>query len=149
MTPQAQTRPIGILMVEDNPDDVELTMEALNGAKIRNNIHVVDNGLDTMAFLRKEDSYRDAPRPDLILLDLNMPWMDGREVLERLNGDPALALIPTVLLTTSEADEDVLQAYQLHANCYITKPLDFDQFVEIVRCIETFWFTVVRLPKEA
>jgi CheY-like chemotaxis protein len=142
------SQPIEILMAEDNPDDVDLTMEALNGAKIRNRIHVVENGVEVMAFLRREGVHVGAPRPDLILLDLNMPRMDGREVLEAINADESLSLIPTVVLTTSQADEDVLRAYRLNANCYITKPLDFDQFVDLVRRIERFWFSVVRFPKE-
>ena len=139
--------PIEILMIEDNPDDVELTREALRDAKVLNGIHVAGDGVEGLAFLRREGKYVHAPRPDLILLDLNMPRMDGRELLETIKADEELKSIPVVVLTTSAAEADVLRSYRLHANCYITKPVDFEQFVKIVRLIEEFWFTVVKLPK--
>ena len=139
--------PIEILMIEDNPDDVELTREALRDAKVLNDIHVAGDGIEGLAFLRREGEYAHAPRPDLILLDLNMPRMDGRELLEVIKADEELKSIPVVVLTTSAAEADVLRSYRLHANCYITKPVDFEQFVKIVRLIEEFWFTVVKLPK--
>ncbi len=139
-------RPIEILMVEDNSNDVELTIEALKDAKIHNHLHVAEDGVEALTFLRREGPNGDVPRPDLILLDLNLPKKDGREVLAEIKADESLQLIPTVILTTSEAEEDVLQVYRLHANCYITKPVDFDQFIKVVKSIEDFWFTVVKLP---
>ena len=142
-------RPIEILMIEDSVDDIEITMEALKDAKVRNNLAVVRDGIEAMAYLRGQDEYKDATRPDVIFLDLNMPRMDGRQVLEQIKSDPGLQKIPVVVLTTSEADEDILKAYELHANCYITKPVDMAQFIKVVRSIEDFWFTVVRLPPEA
>jgi chemotaxis family two-component system response regulator Rcp1 len=138
---------IEILLVEDNPGDARLTREALRDGKVRNHLHVVEDGVEAMAFLRREGRYGDAPRPDLVLLDLNLPRKSGREVLADVKSDPALARIPIVVLTTSQADEDVAKAYEYHANCYITKPVDFDQFVGVVRSIEEFWFTIVRLPR--
>ena len=140
-------QPIEILLVEDNPGDVDLTKEALQDAKVRNRLHVVDDGAKAVDFLYKRGEYADAPRPDLILLDLNLPKKDGRQVLEEIKADPQLAGIPVVILTTSQADEDILRAYQLHANCYITKPVDFKQFMHVVKAIEEFWLTVVKLPK--
>lgn len=137
---------IEILLVEDNPGDVRLTREALKEAKMRNNLHVVEDGVAALEFLRREDGYGDAPRPDLILLDLNLPRKDGREVLEEIKADPELRRIPVVVLTTSEAEEDVLRSYNLHANCYVTKPVDLDRFIAIVRSIEDFWLTIVKLP---
>lgn len=139
-------RAIEILLVEDSATDVLLAREALGEAKVRNNLSVVKDGVEAMAFLRKEDPYTEAPRPDLILLDLNMPRREGREVLAEVKVDDDLKQIPVVVLTTSQAQEDVLQAYGLHANCYITKPVDFDQFSQVVRAIDQFWFTVVTLP---
>ena len=139
---------IEILMIEDSVDDIEITMEALKDAKVRNNLAVVRDGIEAMAYLRGQGEYKDAPRPDVIFLDLNMPRMDGRQVLEQIKSDPDLQNIPVVVLTTSEADEDILKAYELHANCYITKPVDMAQFIKVVRSIEDFWFTVVRLPPE-
>jgi two-component system response regulator len=139
---------IQILMVEDNPDDVELTTEALRDAKICHQLHVVSDGADALSFLRKEGPYANAPRPDLILLDLNLPRKDGRQVLAEIKADERLRLIPVVVLTTSQADEDILRAYRLNANCYVTKPVDFDQFMKVVKAINEFWLTVVRLPPE-
>lgn len=144
----ANTSGIKILLVEDNPGDVRLTKEALKEAKVRNNLSVVEDGVAAMNFLRCEGEYTDAERPDLILLDLNLPKKDGREVLEEIKQDPALKRIPIVVLTTSRAEQDILQSYDLHANCYVTKPVDLDQFINIVKSIEDFWLTIVRLPSE-
>ena len=138
---------IEILLVEDNPGDARLTREALRDGKVRNHLHVVPDGVEAMAFLRREGRYADAPRPDLVLLDLNLPRKSGREVLADVKSDPALARIPVVVLTTSKADEDVAKAYEYHANCFITKPVDFEQFITVIRSIEEFWFTIVRLPQ--
>lgn len=140
--------PVRILLVEDNPGDVRLTKEALREGKVRNDLHVVGDGEEAMAFLRRGDHHADAPRPDLILLDLNLPKKDGREVLEELKVDPEFRRIPVVVLTSSKAEEDILRSYDLHANAYITKPVDLDQFIGVVKAVEDFWFTVVRLPKE-
>lgn len=139
---------IDLLLVEDDPGDVELTREALEEAKVRNRLHVVSDGVEAMAFLRRDGRYAEAPRPDLILLDLNLPRMDGREVLGQLKKDTLLRRIPVVVLTTSEAEKDILEAYELHANAYIVKPVDLAQFLEIVKSIEGFWLAVVKLPKE-
>ncbi len=144
-----QGRAIQILLVEDSPSDTELTIEALRDGKVSNNLSVVEDGVQALQFLRREDRFTQAPRPDLILLDLNLPRKDGREVLVELKADPNLRTIPVVVLTTSRADQDILKAYQLNANCYITKPVDFKQFIEVVRSIEHFWLTVVTLPGEA
>jgi two-component system, chemotaxis family, response regulator Rcp1 len=133
-------------MVEDSPGDVRLTQEALREAKVRNNFHVARDGVEALSFLRREGEFADVPRPDLILLDLNMPRMDGREVLQEIKSDQDLRVIPVVILTTSKAEEDIIRSYQLNANCYITKPVDLDQFMKVVRSIEDFWLTVVRLP---
>lgn len=141
------SRPIIILLVEDNPADARLTREALADGKVANRIHVVDDGIKAMAFLRRLPPYQDMPFPDIMLLDLNMPRMDGREVLAEIKADPRLKLLPVVVLTTSQADEDVLRAYQLQANCYVTKPVDLDQLIKVVSNIEEFWFSIVRLPK--
>jgi CheY-like chemotaxis protein len=137
---------IDVLLVEDDPGDVLMTREAFADHKLKNTLHVVDNGMDAMAFLRKEPPFADAPTPDLILLDLNLPRMDGREVLAAVKSDPDLGAIPVVVLTTSEAEEDVLRSYQLHANAYVTKPVDFERFLEVVRQIDEFFVTVVKLP---
>lgn len=137
-----------ILLVEDNPGDVHLTLEALTKAKIRNKLHVVADGEEALAFLRKQGQYALAPRPGLILLDLNMPRKDGREVLREIKTDPSLRRIPVVVLTTSQAEADVHTAYDLHANCYITKPVDFERFNQIIRLIHEFWLTIVSLPEE-
>jgi chemotaxis family two-component system response regulator Rcp1 len=144
----SQARPIEILLVEDSSTDVLLAQEALEVAKMRNTLNIVKDGVEAMAYLRKEGVYADAQRPDLILLDLNLPRKDGREVLAEVKADDGLKCIPVVVLTTSKAQEDVLRAYGLHANCYITKPVDFEQFANVVRAIDQFWFTVVTLPAE-
>lgn len=141
-------RPIEILLVEDSPGDVRLTMESLKESKVRNNINVVGDGIEALAFLRGQDRFAGAPRPDLILLDLNLPKKDGREVLAEIKDDPELKRIPVVILTTSKAEEDILRTYTLHANCYITKPVNLDQFMKVVRAIEDFWLTIVKLPPE-
>lgn len=137
---------IEILLVEDNPGDVGLIREAFSEAKVHNILHVVPDGVEAMKFLRAEDNYPDAPCPDVILLDLNLPRKSGREVLEEIKADPKLKMIPVVILTSSKEDEDICRSYQLHANCYITKPVDFEQFMKVVQSIEDFWFTVVKLP---
>jgi CheY-like chemotaxis protein len=141
-------RPIEILLVEDSPSDTELTIEALAGAKVANRLSTVEDGVQAMEFLRRKGAYAQAPRPDLILLDLNLPRKDGREVLAEIRADEKLTTIPVVVLTTSQAEKDVLHAYALHANCYITKPVDFKQFLGVVSAIEGFWLTVVKLPTE-
>jgi CheY-like chemotaxis protein len=137
---------IDVLLVEDDPGDVLMTQEAFADHKLRNRLHVVTNGVDAMAFLRKEGEYSEAPTPDLILLDLNLPRMDGREVLAAVKDDPTLRTIPVVVLTTSEAEEDVARSYSLHANAYVTKPVDFERFIDVVRRIDDFFVSVVRLP---
>lgn len=139
-------KPIEILLVEDSPSDAELTVEALQEGKLYSHLSLVEDGVKALEFLRRQGEYEHAPRPDLILLDLNLPRKDGREVLGELKADPELKRIPVVVLTTSRADEDVLRAYSLHANCYIIKPVDFRRFLEVVKTIENFWLTVVRLP---
>lgn len=139
---------IEILMVEDSPSDVLLTREAITQAKLVNNLHVVEDGVEATAFLRREGRYASAPRPDLVLLDLNLPRKSGKEVLAEIKSDEHLKIIPVVILTSSKAEADVLKAYGLHANCYITKPVDFTSFVDMVRSINHFWFTVVTLPSE-
>jgi CheY-like chemotaxis protein len=140
-------RQVEILLVEDDPGDVLMTREAFDDYKVRNRLHVVSDGADAMAFLRQEGEHADKPRPDLVLLDLNLPRMDGREVLEAIKSDPELSSIPVVVLTTSEAEDDVLHSYSLHANAYVTKPVDFERFIEVVRQIDDFFVTVVRLPR--
>jgi CheY-like chemotaxis protein len=146
MADRSSARPIEILLVEDNPGDARLTEEALREGKIRNRLHHVTDGVQALAFLRREGAYREAPVPDLILLDLNLPRKDGREVLSELKQDERLHLIPVVVLTTSASDEDVLRSYELRANCYVSKPVDLATFAEIVRTIERFWLTIVTLP---
>jgi chemotaxis family two-component system response regulator Rcp1 len=141
-------RSVEILLVEDNPGDVRLTQEALKDNKLHNNLHVVKDGVEALAFLRREGQYSGCPRPDLILLDLNLPRKDGREVLAEIKADPRFRRIPVVVLTTSKAEEDILRAYDLSANCYITKPVDFEQFIHVVRSIEDFWLAMVKLPNE-
>jgi CheY-like chemotaxis protein len=138
--------PIEILLVEDTVGDARLTREAFRDGKLPNTLHHVEDGVEAMAFLRRQGAYQAAPRPDLVLLDLNLPRKDGREVLAELKQDPHLQRIPVVVLTTSSAEEDILKAYGLHANCFITKPVQFDQFLTVVRSIEEFWLTIVRLP---
>jgi DNA-binding response OmpR family regulator len=142
----ADIRPIEILLVEDSPSDAEFTNEALKEAKVRNHLSIVEDGVQAMEFLRRQGRYTNAPRPDLIMLDLNLPRKDGREVLAELKADDKLKMIPVVVLTTSRAEEDIIRAYKLHANCYITKPVDFQQFLTVVRSIESFWLFVVTLP---
>jgi len=137
---------IDILLVEDNPGDVRLTIETLKNAKVRNKLHVARDGIEAMSFLHQEGQFSNMPRPDLILLDLNLPKKDGREMLSDLKTDPDLRRIPVVILTTSQAEEDILRSYDLHANCYITKPIDLHQFAIVVRSIENFWLTIVTLP---
>lgn len=138
--------PIEILLVEDNPGDVRLTVEALKEGKVANRINIAVDGIDAMAFLRREGKYADAPTPDLILLDLNLPKKNGREVLADIKRDKSLGRIPVVVLTSSQAEKDIIMTYDLHANCYITKPVDFEQFINVIKSIENFWFTVVKLP---
>jgi CheY-like chemotaxis protein len=137
---------IEILLVEDNPGDVRLTLEALRDAKVCNHISVVVDGVEAMAFLRQEGAYADAPRPDLVLLDLNLPRKDGREVLAEMKASPDLRKIPAVILTTSSAELDIVKSYCLHANCYVVKPVELDRFLEVVKSIEDFWLTIVTLP---
>jgi len=139
-------RPIEVLLVEDNPGDVRLTREALKEGKVRNNLSVAPDGVEAMAFLRREGIYSTAPRPDIILLDLNLPKKDGRQVLAEVKAAPELRRIPVVILTTSRAEEDILKTYDLHANCFITKPVDFEQFIKVVQSIESFWLSIVQLP---
>lgn len=139
-------RPIHILLVEDNAGDVRLTREALKEGKVGNSLTVAPDGVEALAILRQEGRYAGEARPDLILLDLNLPKKDGREVLAEIKDNPALKRIPVVVLTTSKAEEDILRTYDLHANCYITKPVDFDKFVSVVKSIDDFWLSVVRLP---
>lgn len=142
---QAPT-PIDILLVEDDPGDVLMTREAFAHHKIRNPLHVAEDGVEALRFLKREGPFGAAPRPGLILLDLNLPRKDGRELLGEIKQDPGLRTIPVVVLTTSEAEEDILRSYELHANAYVTKPVDFEKFVEVVRKIDDFWVTVVKLP---
>jgi CheY-like chemotaxis protein len=140
------TRPIEILLVEDNPGDVRLTREGLKESKVWNNLHVAEDGVEALDFLNCRPPFANAPHPDLIMLDLNLPRMDGRELLAKIKADDELKRIPVVVLTTSEAEEDIIKAYDLHANCYITKPVVFEKFITVVNCIENFWFTIVKLP---
>ena len=146
MRSTGEAGPIDILLVEDNPGDVRLTQEVMKDAKVRNHLNVAADGVEAMAFLRREGRHAEAPRPDLVLLDLNLPKKDGREVLEESKQDPGLQNIPVVILTTTQAEEDVLRSYQLHANAYVTKPVDLERFLEVVRSIESFWLEIVRLP---
>jgi two-component system, chemotaxis family, response regulator Rcp1 len=142
-----ESRPIEIMLVEDSPSDTDLTVEALRHGKVCNHLSVVEDGVQALQFLRRQGTYQQAPRPDLILLDLNLPRKDGREVLAEIKADECLKTIPVVVLTTSRSDEDILQVYQLNGNCYIVKPVDFDQFLRVVRTIEDFWLSVVKLPQ--
>lgn len=144
-----ELEPVEILLVEDNPGDVRLTREALKEGKVHNNLYVTPDGVDALAFLRRELPYEDAVRPDVILLDLNLPRKNGREVLAEIKADPELKRIPVVILTTSQAEQDIVDTYNLHANCYITKPVDLEQFITVVRSVEEFWFSIVKLPKGA
>lgn len=149
MNTQPIGRPVEILLVEDNPGDVDLTLEALEDAKMRNNVSVARDGQEALDFLRGEDGFEDTPRPDLILLDLNLPKKDGREVLRIVKDDPDLKSIPVVVLTTSNDEKDVLESYEHRANAYIVKPVDFDQFFRAIQALEDFWLTVVKLPGES
>ncbi|MBI5642921.1 MAG: response regulator [Deltaproteobacteria bacterium] len=146
MSRRSSSEPIEILMVEDNPSDVRLTVEAFKDAKVYNNMSVAENGEEAMSFLRREGKYADSPRPDLILLDLNLPKKNGREVLAEIKQDPSLKRIPVVILTTSDDEQDILKAYDLHVNAYIRKPVDLEQFIKIVEAVEDFWLSVVKLP---
>ena len=139
---------VDILLVEDSPGDARLTIEALKESKLRNNLYTVNDGVEATDFLRRQGKYADATRPDLILLDLNLPKKDGREVLAEIKSDDNLKRIPVVILTVSKAEEDILKSYNLHANCYITKPIDMEQFIKVVKSIEDFWFTIVKLPPD-
>jgi two-component system, chemotaxis family, response regulator Rcp1 len=140
--------PVVILMVEDNPTDVLIAREGFLGAKMKNTLHVADDGIEAIEFLNQRGKYADAPRPDLIVLDLNMPRKNGQEVLAEIKADKNLRNIPVVILTTSKSEDDISKAYGLHANCYISKPVDFDEFTEVVQTIQDFWFSVVTLPSE-
>ena len=141
-----RSRPVEILLVEDNPGDARLTQEALREGKIRNNLSHVKDGAEALSFLRREKGFESAPTPDIVLLDLNLPKKDGRQVLAEMKQDDGLKSIPVVVLTTSEAEQDILRSYELHANCYISKPVDLEKFISIVRAIENFWLAVVKLP---
>ena len=141
------SQPISVLLVEDDPGDVVLIREAFEFNKVHNALHVASDGVEALDFLYRRNAHADAPRPDLVLLDLNLPRKDGREVLEADKADPSLRTIPIVVLTTSEAEEDILRSYDLHANAYVTKPVDFDRFIEVVRLIDDFFVTVVKLPQ--
>lgn len=145
---ETKGKPVEILLVEDNAGDVRLTREALKDAKVLNNLHVARDGEEATEFLFRKGKHADAPRPDIIILDLNLPRKDGREVLAEIKADKELKRIPVVILTTSKSEEDVLKSYNLHANCYVTKPLDLDQFIGVVKSIQDFWFTVVKFSNE-
>jgi len=148
VTTLVNAKPAEVLLVEDNPGDARLTQEALKEGKVLNVVHRASDGEEALEFLHREGTFADVPRPDLILLDLNLPKKDGREVLAEIKADPDLKRIPVVILTTSKAEEDILRTYDLHANCYITKPVDLEQFLRVVQSIEDFWLAVVQLPKE-
>lgn len=137
---------VEILLIEDNPGDVRLTIEALKESKIINNLQVVEDGIEALSYLKKEGIYKDKPRPDLIILDLNLPKKDGREVLAEIKSNDIFKQIPIVILTTSEAEEDIIKSYELHANCYITKPVNMEQFIKVVKSVSNFWFSMVKLP---
>ena len=146
MSNQKSAHLIEILLVEDNPGDVRLTIEAFKDGKIQNNLHIAKDGVEAIAFVKRQGDYQNVPNPDLILLDLNLPKKDGREVLAEIKADPQLKHIPVIVLTTSEAERDILKTYELHANSYITKPVDLNQFFEVIKSIEAFWLTIVKLP---
>ena len=146
MTTTEMVHPIEILLVEDNPGDARLAKEALKESKLKNNLYIADDGVEAMDFLYKKGKYKDMPRPDLVILDLNLPRKDGREVLNEIKTDDNLKRIPVVILTISKAEEDILKSYNLHANCFISKPIDLDQFIKVVKSIEDFWLTIVKLP---
>ena len=139
---------VEILLVEDSPGDVRLTIEALKEGKVRNKLSVVTDGVEAMDFLHRRGAFASAPRPDIILLDLNLPRKDGREVLQEIKMDPVLRRIPVVVLTTSTAEEDIIRSYDLHVNCYISKPVDMERFIEVVKAIDNFWFSIVKLPEK-
>jgi len=141
-------RAVEILLVEDSPSDADLTEEALSDGKVLNHLHWVEDGVEALAFLRRQGKYTKAPRPDLILLDLNLPKKDGREVLAQIKADPSLKLIPVVILSTSAAERAILKTYELNANCYVTKPIGLEQFISVVKLIEEFWLALVKLPSE-
>lgn len=145
---RSRAAPIEILLVEDSPSDIDLTREALEDTKVHNNLSIATDGVEALAFLRKEGKFADAPHPDLILLDLNLPKKDGREVLAEIKADVRLRRIPVVVLTTSEAERDIVESYNLHANCYVRKPVDLDAFIQVVRSIDNFWLAIVKLPPE-
>lgn len=146
MTDATRASPVEILLVEDNPGDVRLTREALKEGKVYSNLHWAKDGVEALEFLRRQGKFADVPRPDIVLLDLNLPKKDGREVLSEIKNDDELKRIPVVILTTSKAEEDVLRSYELHANCYVTKPVDLEKFIVVVQSIDKFWLTVVTLP---
>lgn len=146
MTTTEMVHPIEILLVEDNPGDARLAKEALKESKLKNNLYIADDGVEAMDFLYKKGKYTKMPRPDLVILDLNLPRKDGREVLNEIKTDENLKRIPVVILTISKAEEDILKTYNLHANCFISKPIDLDQFIKVVKSIEDFWLTIVKLP---
>ncbi len=148
MNTKSLQKPIEILLVEDSPADILITREAFVEARLLNDIHVVEDGVQALEFLRRQGAFASAPRPDLILLDLNLPRKNGREVLAEIKGDESLKTIPVIVLTTSSANEDILQAYDLHANCYVVKPVGFESFLKAVQSIRNFWFSVVALPPE-
>jgi CheY-like chemotaxis protein len=148
MTPRRQSRPVEVLLVEDNPGDVRLTQEALKDGHVMVNLTVASDGVEAMQILKREGANADRPRPDLILLDLNLPKKNGREVLEEIKADDELKRIPVIVMTTSKAEQDIYRAYNLNANCYVTKPVDLDEFLNVVRSIEDFWLTIVTLPSE-
>jgi len=148
MTGPLNLKTIDILLVEDDPGDVRLTREALKEGKVLNSLHVVGDGIEALAFLRHEGQYANIPHPDIILLDLNLPRMDGRELLATIKTDPNLLRIPVVILTTSRSEEDILKSYDLHANCFISKPVGMEQFIKVVKSMEEFWFTIVKLPPD-
>jgi chemotaxis family two-component system response regulator Rcp1 len=149
MRKESYGTPIDILLVEDNPGDVRLTIEALKEGKVLNTLSVAMDGVEALSFLYREGEYANAPRPDLILLDLNLPKKDGREVLAEIKSDENLRRIPVVVLTTSQAEQDIIKSYDLHANCFITKPVDLEQFISVLQSIENFWLTIVKLPPDA
>jgi CheY-like chemotaxis protein len=146
MDKKGEMKTVEILLVEDNPGDVRLTKEALKESKIMNNLNVVSDGVEAIAYLKNEGKFENKPRPELILLDLNLPKKDGREVLAEIKQHKELISIPVVILTTSDADEDILRTYELHANCYVTKPVDIEQFIKVVKSVGDFWFSIVKLP---
>jgi CheY-like chemotaxis protein len=146
MNSSPRAEPIEILLVEDNPDDAEMTVDALREGRVRNRVTVIGDGVEALAYLHREGQYAGAPRPDLILLDLRLPRMDGHEVLAEIKQDPKLRRIPVVMMTGSDDEKDLLRAYNLHVNCYVTKPVDLDQFIGVVKSIEQFWLCVVKLP---